>query len=197
MTLPPEIRSTESGPGDKAVLIRATGDIVVSTLNPGSCGMYTVLPIDALGNDYVISTWAPDAGEDSFFALISTQPDTTISITINGIQDSIQIAQQYGSYTFESLGDLTGTRISADKPIAMIAGNADTNFDSGLESDYVTSFLWPTIYWGSQHVVPAVPGANRPYYVKVTATELTLVHIHGEGYWLVDPGKRVGIMNRK
>ena len=191
VTLPASIRATDPSMTDKVVVVSSTAPIQVNTINTGSCGSYLVLPMDALGTSYVVSTWAPNVeqNEESFYAVIATQADTTLTIETLGVEETIVVAAAFESYTVNSPSDLSGTLIAADKPVAVITGNPDTRLLETTDiSDYLISYLWPTPYWGSQHVVPAIPGTDAPYAIKITTSVFTEVRIYGDSYFVVQAG---------
>ena len=183
VTLPASIRSLIPGFSNKVVLIQSSGPIQVNTLDTGSCGSYLALPLDVYDQEYVVSTWHPADGESNYFAVISTQPDTTLTITQFGVTQEVVITQQFQAFVEISTNDLTGTHIMADKPVAVVAGNPGA---AGV-TDNSVSYLWPTSRWGSQFVVPAIPGSSAPYYLKLTSNSNTntLVQIHGTGRFVL------------
>ena len=89
VTLPASIRSLIPGFSNKVVLIQSSGPIQVNTLDTGSCGSYLALPLDVYDLEYVVSTWHPANGESNYFAVISTQPDTTLTITQFGVLETV------------------------------------------------------------------------------------------------------------
>ena len=193
MTLPSSIRATSATQLDKVVVVEGSSSIQVNTINTGSCGAYMALPVDAFGTEYVVSTWAPRADrnppEESFYGVIAPEADTTLTITTLGVTRTETIAQAFGSFSVTSQTDLSGTVISADKPIGVLSGNPDTQLlDTNSATDYLISYLWPTQYWGSQHVVPAIPGVTAPYSIKITASVFTEVRIYGDSYFAVQAG---------
>lgn len=72
--------------------------------------------------------------------------------------------------------------ISANQPIAVLSGNPEISIGSDPTiSDQVTSFLVPTSDWGSQFVIPGLPGVQT-YSVKIVAAE-SQTEIRVDGGW--------------
>jgi len=67
----------------------------------------------------------------------------------------------YNIFLFQaqSIGDLTGSRIVADRPIAVFSGNIRTKVALSASRDHVTSQLLPVDYFGTEFLL--VPTAFR------------------------------------
>ena len=208
ITLPANIRSTSTGRGIKAILLRADGDISVTTLNRGSCGSKLALPISGLGNAYYVMTWAPAGGTAQVTAL-AIADDTEVTVVIGGSSDvgvsyeghsyahgenfKIQLAR-FESIMLESDQDLTGTKITSSKPIVVSAGNTGTTIGSGTLVDQLVSQMTPVNTWGRMFALAPLPGSLTGYFVKILASGSgTVVQIHGHPEETLDAGEFVTV----
>ena len=94
-----------------------------------------MIPEKELGNEYIVMSFRPmSSSYSSDFTITSTSNDTTISMnftaetSFNGISyasgDVLTITvYQLQSLLFQSRSDLTVTKVSSDKPIAVVSGN--------------------------------------------------------------------------
>ena len=179
-----------------------------------------VLPVAALGTDYTLQT-NQSIGESNThpgqnrasFLVVAAEDNTTVEITPSiltygnhpaGQPYTVQLSQgqcyhvmnynQGGSNNHE--GDFSGTRVVADKPVAVFNGNCLTCIPGGLSTgyDHVFDQAMPTDYWGRRFVVTST---NAPAYmnlgddqVKVTALlDGTTVTRDGQPLFNLDAGE--------
>lgn len=158
-----------------------------------------VLPVAALGMDYTLQT-NQSIGESTShygqnrasFLVVATQDSTEVEITpsiltqgnhpagqpytVNLNQGQVyHVMNQNQGSSYNHEGDFSGTRVVADKPVAVFNGNCLTCIPGGLSTgyDHVFEQAMPTDFWGRRFVVTCT---NAPSYmnlgddqVKVTA----------------------------
>ena len=117
--------------------------------------------------------------------VVGTQPNTTMNITVTqpvrtiidgttvdlvaGTEYSYQLDQLQTFFIQHSL-DLTGTKITTDKPISLFSGHACAVIPiSGGDCDHMVEQSPPTALWGTIFYVAPVPRIVRTYYIRVLA----------------------------
>lgn len=157
----------------------------------GKCQSYTndaslLLPANTMTGDYTVLAW-PSAGTSaSFYAITATQDNTSVylngtgrvtagaGVDANGdgvVQlnagDVLEVIAAHGG----TVGDVSGTRIQATKPVQVIAGHScavvpDTN--TGY-CDHLEEAIFPVETLGKDYLVtfPAAPGPNSPHTIRI------------------------------
>ena len=129
---------------------------------------FTGYPTTLLGTNYCVmarasqDNWPGDENTNSQFAIVATADNTTVTNTPSPTADlyghtnaytiNLQQGETYQINSTDMLGDVTGTRITSDKPLAVFAGAGcawvpDANTDSG--NPLVQEQL-PVDTWGTQ-----------------------------------------------
>ena len=182
---------------DKSIHVESTDTISVYCTNIAyvSFDASFVLPVESLGNDYIIQCYDQSDGyfysyvndnQTSAFVIIATENDTEISITpscatLDGrpAGETYRITMNAGetyhvrSVRTGSRRDLTGTRVTASdcKKIAVFNGNTvtcvPTNADDGF--DHIFEQAMPLRSWGKRFVVTSSLNRVRDY-VKITSS---------------------------
>ncbi|KAK3107218.1 hypothetical protein FSP39_009742 [Pinctada imbricata] len=185
--LPSYARATGTGIEGKAIYVIADKDIIVQGGNQEkySSDSYLALPISALGISYYVVCWYPAtqfceflvAGtEDNSYLIIEfpTSGDFT-SVSFNGITYykgevlSLTI-NRFQTVQIQSEGDMTGTHIQSNKPVAVLSGNVKTKVDSAYR-DHLVEMLTPVHSWGKHHITYIVPLQSSNYFIKIVASE--------------------------
>ncbi len=180
----------------RGVIVHTDDDATVLAISDKAGSMHPAapLPATALGLHYrVMSASGGSAVRGSFLALVGTQDLTTVTIqpTANAgthaatvpFQVTLDRGDAYQLEATDSLGDLTGTDVMADKPLAVFGGHILgqvpplTNF-SGL----LWTALPPTSVTGTTFI--ARPFSHRTgYRLRVlglqNGTNLTATGISG------------------
>lgn len=161
----------------KAVRIVSEDPIVVYALNRTdytSDGML-VLPVNALGREYVVASAASVAGGfqelPSQYMIIAPYDNTIVSVvnpmnTPNHAEGqnvvlNLNKGDVYSAMSVGFSGDLSGAVIRASKPIAVTAGQNCTYLPSFEypACDHIVEMLTPVESWGKSY--QAVPYQNR------------------------------------
>lgn len=159
-----------------------------------SCDITYVLPTSTLGQDYLIEPYPAlsesglnSRAKSTYFVMMGTADNTHISYTIkptataapqtfNITLDAGQSYQQTAAVPTTQAGilyDISGTHVTADKPIAIFQGSFTTiphTLTQGNWLDQMLDQCIPTCYWGTQFIV----AKHDCYYasrVRVTAKE--------------------------
>lgn len=176
----------------RAVHISATAPISVVAMSGGhfSSDSSLLMPTDLLGTRYRLMSWGPGLGRGSEFSVVASGFNTGVtiipSVTVAGRPAGVpyNIELQPGEvYHFSAAGDqvdLSGTRIIANKPVAVTSGHACAHVPTlGTDfCDIVFEQQIPVERWGTTFF--AVPNSGRPAVVRVLADHSpTLVWIDG------------------
>lgn len=185
---------------NNAVRLSAADDFVVYLVNrePATSDAGMALPTDALGDEYVVTTFAgarAHGGDRSQFLVVALSDDTTVTITptatirngaVNapaGVPFTVMLdrGQGFRGEAVLSTADLTGTAISSDKSVAMLNGNVCANVPTNVTfCDHVFEVGHPLRSWGTSALVTNLP--NRPggsVYRVVAAEDDTEVRLDG------------------
>jgi hypothetical protein len=184
----------------KGVQVKADRPVSVYGMNRvryTTDGFYAI-PEEVLGRDYIvqsyanIQTTAPDLNGTQF-ALVATQPDTKVTVRPSwkigphpkGIAYTITL-QQGQTYqlrnTNDAPADLSGTLISADKPIAVFGSHRCANIESTdvWFCDYLVEQLMPVSQWGTQFLTHPLATRNGGDTLRIMAAQdTTVVAING------------------
>lgn len=143
-----------------------------------------LLPQNALGQDYVASTadgillgMGPSddmpVNAGGFVSIVATVDDTTVEIMptaplVGDLGDAItldrgEVATIISDALSDGAGNLSGTRIHADQPIAVFSGNVATAIPAGSGvccADHLEHQLLPATAWGNSYAVAPPPNPS-------------------------------------
>lgn len=132
VALPANTELRETGIDNRAVHVTAAKAVTVYGLNrlEASTDAFLGLPVDVLGTRHTVMAWA--AGSLSQFAVVASQDATTVTITpaatvgghVAGIPYDVTLnrGQAYQAQA-QTAGELTGSTVVSDKPVAVFGGN--------------------------------------------------------------------------
>ena len=134
---------------------------------------FSVPPVESLGVDYVIVTHCEQ--HHCYVGIVATQPDTRVNVTLrlrHSNDDTITPTLLYEDLRFgdgdvieEVLDqfqamqilcdtcDMSGSRVTASSPVAVLAGGELTTIGQISKADTLLEFLPPTDALGTRHVV--------------------------------------------
>ncbi|SFT47004.1 SprB repeat-containing protein [Algoriphagus locisalis] len=177
---------------NKGIFITSTGDLTVYAFNERvrSADGTVVLPVDALGKDYLITSHferltAPveydgNIDNESLMLVIATEDDTEVEITrSNNSAPFTQVLNRGQSIQLKERFDLTGTRVrvigddaNSCKKIAVFGGNKWTSVGNcGAANDNLFQQAYPVTTWGQSYIHVALEGRTSGELVKVLAAE--------------------------
>lgn len=194
-----------------AYRLRATAPVTVYQFNPldyrgGTIFSYTndaslLLPANALGKDYVVAAWPTlkpgDTPSPGLMAITATADDTQVTITTRAATPAGDLAPAMQADTPETVtlrqgdvlelfnfeGDLSGSRVTSDKPVQVIGGHFCTNIPADVGfCDHVEESMFPVQSLSHAYVVaaPALPtlpdGKVEVVRVIATADATTLTY---------------------
>jgi len=185
----PSFSQPTSGISTNSVLIHSTKSVSVYALNQYNSitDATNVLPISALGTKYYQLSYASNLawfennrkyynkGYYDGFTIVASEDNTSITIGNNSPINLPKAGGVYTYYTNDARTDLTGTRISASKPVAFFVTNTqlfipDENNGAG---DLIFQQLMNVDMWGSKFLVPVTArGLER---IRILASQKTTV----------------------
>jgi hypothetical protein len=141
---------------------------------------YLALPTAGLGTSYYVMSYASTSQPGSEFAVVATQNNTSVTITPKaaGLTKPANIAftvvlNSGETYQFKNpaYADMTGTLVTADKPVAVFSGHRFANLPSGIGyGDYLVEQLPDVSIWGKTHHTSLFSGRTN-YTVRIMASQ--------------------------
>ncbi|EDM81579.1 bacterial Ig-like domain protein [Plesiocystis pacifica SIR-1] len=172
---------------DKPIVVYQYNPLDSTTTNDASL----MLPTNAWGNDYMVASWAHWNSIPGFYTVVAHEDDTTV--TVSGPPNAVGVSaganidgSGNGQVTLDNSdvlqvvttsGDLTGSYVSADKPVQVIGGHKCTNVPANISAcDHLEESLFPIQTLSDEYiVVPPVQVPNndldKAQMVRVIATE--------------------------
>ena len=201
---------------DGAYRLRSDRPIVVYQYNPlqstTTNDASLLLPTNAWGDSVMVATWPHWTSQPAFYSVVAHEDGTTVTLTPPAGGASVQagggvMANGSGVVMLDNSdvlqvvtqsGDLTGSLVTADKPIQVIGGHKCTNVPANITAcDHLEEALFPTQTLADEYIV--VPPArhdniNMPkaQMVRVIAiennTSVTFTPDQGANQMLVNAG---------
>jgi hypothetical protein len=196
ISLPSSVQISVSGTSNKSVHVTSTTDVTVYLMNQQNqtTDAHLALPVDAIGSDYYLMTYTPGFAPTTI-TVVATQNNTTVNINpkVNnsagltaGVSTAV-VLNQGQVYTVRSsassgtTGDLTGSYINADKPIAVFGASECAQVPNGVPyCDYLVEQMTPTSSWGKNFVtVPLGARTSGDVFRILSNTAGNAINIDG------------------
>jgi uncharacterized delta-60 repeat protein len=157
-----------------AIQVTAADPVVVQPFagRAFSTASTALLPVAQLGREYRVQTWGPNLGRGTHVVIVPalagvTQVTVRASVAAAGlpagtpIQFALQQGQSYHLFADDEAVDLSGTRVSADRPVAVFGGNTCAAVPNSSTDfcDQTGEQMEPLERWGTDFV--GVPFATR------------------------------------
>ncbi|MEZ5104393.1 MAG: PKD domain-containing protein [Draconibacterium sp.] len=204
---------------NKGIHLVAEKPVNVYALNwdQNSADVAVIYPVGSLGQEHFAMCYYPyidinnpftGNGRNSEFLIVATEDQTTVEITPTKVTDklkekdstfsvSLNRGQVYqvqsenlvGSYQ-TGQGDLTGSYVYADKPIAFYSGSLSTTIPGG-------ECCWDHLYeqipavrsWGREYFAVPLKSREKDRYRILAAEENTTIQITGEQNFKLNRGE--------
>ena len=172
--IPNTFQVVSSSERDKGIRVSA-GDkrIVVYGLNCRdlSSDAFLALPCDRLPVEqyeyYAISYTDGASDRLSHILIVSCEDGTIVQIG-----SALVHLSRMQTYFFETMNDITGTRIVCNKPIVVYPGHSCTFIPAAARyCDHITEQVPPTAIWGSQFISASFNGRLSGEIYRVLASE--------------------------
>jgi hypothetical protein len=174
---------------DLGVHVTALQEVTVYGLNrvPFTTDAYLGLPTDILGQEYIVLAYGSFGMQ---FGIVATQDDTTVTITPTtpigshpaGVPYNVELDRGQ-TYQAQGSGEVTGTIITSNKPIAVFGSNACTTIPLGTGvccCDHIVEQMAPTTTWGERFVtVPLETRLNGDTFRFLASSNNTTISVNG------------------
>jgi len=171
-----------------------------ANLQDTTSDMYLGLPTARVGTDYVLANYGLGNGA----GIIGTEDGTTVTVvpTVDlNTNGGVLPAGVPVTYQLDALDavlidshptlDATGTEITADKPITVLAHNSCANIPAGPRfCDHLAEHLPPTNTWGRSFLTaPLATRTSGEFFRIVASTDGTAVVVDGVDAGTIDRGQ--------
>jgi hypothetical protein len=193
---------------NNAVHAFADDEFIAYMINvrPASSDAALALPVDTMNTEYLVTTnsgssiVSSDRGQ---FAVVAGFDNTTVTITpsnnivghVAGVSFNVLLNRGEGYYaestTAGASGDLTGTIVSADRPVGMTNGNHCTNVPPNVSfCDHIFEVAQPVASWGMSALVANLPQrTNGTVYRILASQDNTTVSQNGGAIGVINSGQ--------
>lgn len=184
--IPPQAEMVGSKVFDNTVTVRANNAISLVMVNekPTSVDSAVVYPAHSWGTEYHVVT--PNVGTDRYgeFVVAAWDEPTAVDVHLKatvtyqgrsyprGSVLSISL-EPFQAAQLQSPADMSGTRIVAQKPVAVFTGH--TCLARFTHCDHLVEQLQPVANWGTAFIVPPLPFEAQSDIVYVTTSQPTRV----------------------
>ncbi len=187
-------------------------NIFAMNWSPSSADAAVIFPVEAIGNEYYAMCYEPNInegaggtpgnGKNSEFVVVASEDNTKVTITPSKVTDQLRpkdtpftITLNKGElYQVQSMnhanlagqGDLTGSYIKSDKPIAFYSGSWSTTIPIGANSawDHLYEQIPPVRSWGRKFVTVPFKGRSLDVFRIMASQNNTKIRI-GNGNTIV------------
>ncbi|MBC8144504.1 MAG: IgGFc-binding protein, partial [bacterium] len=215
VTLPSHVSQSwnAGGPQNNAVRAYASDEFSCVMVNrqPQSSDAALALPVDVLNTEYIALTYYSDndlAVDRSEFLIVAAYDNTTVVITPKkalhsgqtaGVPFSVVLDKGEGflatGTVARAAGDLTGSLVRADKPVAMTNGNKLAQVTAEADfGDHIFEVAQPTQTWGDTVLVRnlprgVAPSPNYSVYRIIASVDGTTVYRDGVSLGVINRGQ--------
>ena len=191
VTLPGELQASGTGMENKGIYVRSSDDIVMYGVNAqqGSCGTFAVIPVAALGNNYLAMSWWPNSGDKAYgqIGIVAAEDNVQIQVTIprskgvvltyNGVDYDENKPLELTLNKHQTIqlqnrlfADISGMKVEADHKVAVFSGVVSTNVGSG-NRDHIVEQMTPLHAAGITFGVVPFPGESNGYRIRVMSVQ--------------------------
>ncbi len=201
---------------DKGIHLVAEKPVNVYALNwdRNSADVAVMYPIESLGKEYFTMCYTPRVdndiqhGRNSEFLIVASKDTTVIKITPSVVTDKgkpagvpFEITLHKGEvYQVQSMnqrnlagqGDLTGTYIESDKPVAVYSGNFSTTIPAEQGAggyDHLYEQVPPIQTWGREYYAVPLLSRRADRYRVMASEDKTTIIIGNQGQIILDRGQ--------
>ncbi|XP_071088487.1 uncharacterized protein [Haliotis cracherodii] len=182
------LRNIGTAISGKGIYVSADNNIVVYGVNKEdySNDAFLGLPTDVLGNRHFTVSYSP-AFRKCEVVIAAVEDDTSIRIKLPVSDPAVSVNYQgllygnggvinivldrFSTFQFQSVGDLTGSRIDSDKPVSVFSGNMKTNIGTGSTQDHLVEQIPPVEAWGKRFATVPTPYRTTGDYFRFIASE--------------------------
>ncbi|MBN2351712.1 MAG: IgGFc-binding protein [Spirochaetales bacterium] len=188
---------------DLGIHVTASQPVVVCGLNyeQGTSDSFLALPVQSCGTEYYVMDYQSYIlMSGSSFTVVGLADATTVAITPTvtsgsrtaGIAYSISMnrGQTYRLCDLAATGDMTGTHIVSDKPVAVFSGNTLAFVPAGTSyGDHLTEQLVPVAAWETRYRLVPLMGRTADTVRILAASDGTVVSWNGSPVATLNAGQ--------
>lgn len=204
---------------DKGIHLVSQKPVNVYALNwdPYSADASVIYPVEALGTEYFAMCYYPNidprnpetgSGRNSEFLIVAVEDQTIVKITPSKVthqlipKDStiIKVLNKGEVFQVQSenlqgsdksgQGDLTGSHVIADKPVAFYSGALATTIpNANCCWDHLFEQIPPVHSWGRKYFTVPLKTRDHDIYRVLAAENNTTVSISGEPFFYLNRGE--------
>ena len=149
-----------------------------------------VLPVTALGKDYIIQIFENELMAKEF-GIVATTNNTQVTITPHArtsdghVKNASYIVTLNAGETYQVMSedggsDFSGSRVEANHPIAVFAGHKCINVPTGNPwCDHIVEQQMPTQMWGKQFALTKTGSMNSDRVMITAKEDGTVVKVNG------------------
>jgi hypothetical protein len=184
--------------------------------SPNSADVAVIYPKGSLGKEYFAMCYYPDIdltdpfqgnGRNSEFLVVATEDQTEVRITPSRVTDQgkpkdsafsvfLNRGQVYQVQSenvpdsnLEGQGDLTGSYISANHPVALFSGSLSTRVPKGQCCwDHLYEQIPPLPSWGTEYYLAPLKTREQDRYRIMASHNNTIVQISGREPFAINRG---------
>lgn len=191
--------------GNKGIHVTANDEVTIYGLNQRSftTDAYLGLPTDILGTEYIVQGYGNvNIVNASQFGIVAAQDSTTVTITpaastsnghIAGVAFNVAMnqGQTYQLRNTVNGQDLSGSIVTADKPVAVFGGHQCANIPRGfIACDHLVEQMTPTSTWGQSFVtLPLATRTGGDTFRVMASNDVTTVSINGAVFATLNRGE--------
>jgi hypothetical protein len=206
---------------EKAIHLISDNPLNVYAFNwsPNSSEVALIFPTNSLGSEYYAICYTPHingngintgSGRNSEFLVVASEDNTVVHITPSKVTDQGKPANTTYSiilnkgelYQVQSenlpipvwpgQGDLTGSYITSDKPVALYSGSLSTTVpgDASVSAwDHLYEQIPPVQTWGRKFVAVPLKSRHEDTYRILAAEDNTIVRVGNKSPFALDKGQ--------
>ncbi|HZK94090.1 MAG TPA: PKD domain-containing protein [Prolixibacteraceae bacterium] len=210
---------------EKAIHLVSDLPLNVYALNwsPNSADVALIFPAESLGNEYYAMCYTPHLskvdpnngnaeGKNSELMIVASEDNTVVSITPSVVTDHLKPANltysitinkgelyQVQSANTEALnqGDLTGTYIKSNKPVALFSGSYSTTVPGDLGEccfDHLYEQIPPLQTWGRKFIAVPLKSREKDTYRVLASEDNTTIRIGNQTPIMLNKGQKSEFM---
>ncbi|XP_071099160.1 uncharacterized protein [Haliotis cracherodii] len=184
--LPEEASQLFTSKHSLGIHVTSDQEIYVQGFNTASnsIGAFLALPVSQLGTEYTVVTLCES--NVCLFMIVATEDDTDVTVNFQIAQgkvnfnnvnyqseDTLEITlQTYDTLQLQCSVDLSGTYVTATKPVAVYSGSDYTEVDYYQHydgKDNIVEQMPPITALGSMYVLPPFPDLPDTYQIKAVS----------------------------
>ncbi len=206
---------------EKAIHLVSDNPLNVYAFNwsQNSSEVALIFPKESLGNEYYAVCYTPHIngnginsgnGRNSEFLIVASEDNTVVNITPSRVTDNGRLANTTFSislnkgelYQVQSAnlpipvwagqGDLTGSYIKSNKPVALYSGSLSTTVPGGADVsawDHLYEQIPPVQSWGRKFIAVPLKSRHEDTYRVLASEDNTTIRIGNKSSFTLDKGE--------